>query len=340
VAERSQGARTEPATPRRLVEARRQGQVAISRSLTGAVGLAAAFVVLVLGGGAGAGRLAAYVRAAWAAAPRGSSARDALALGLAQAAALLALPLGLALVAAVAAGLAQTGGLFTVTPLRLDPGRLRGRLPGAAAWLEAGRGVVEAAVLLGLAALTVLPLARPLSALAGAPAARVLVAAGVVAAALGWRLVAAGLVFGAVDLVWQRHRHRQSLRMTRAEVERERRQHEGDPRVRAERQRLHRASVEQHLPADVRQSSFVIAGPDRAVALRHDDAGAPVVVAQGQRLLAAHILELAGQAGVPVFTDEPLAAALATVDTGQEIPEALYPPVAQIVKVMLEGSRR
>jgi flagellar biosynthetic protein FlhB len=340
VADRSQGARTEPATPRRLAEARRDGQVAISRPLTSGVGVAAAFVALVLGTSAGAGRLLAYVRAALAGAPHGGSAREALALGLGQAAAVLALPLGLALLGTVAAGLVQTGGLFTVRPLRLDPGRLRGRLVSGAALLETGRGVLEAALLLGLGALTVLPLVRPLGALAGAPAGRVLGGAGLLAAALGWRLVAAALVFGAADLVWQRHRHRHSLRMTRAEVERERRQYEGDPRLRAERQRLHRASVEQYLPADVRQASFVIAGADRAVALRHDDAGAPVVVAHGERLLADRILELAREAGVPVFTDQPLAAALAAVEHGHEIPVALYEPVARIVKVMLEGSRR
>jgi len=339
VAERPQGARTEPATPRRLAEARRHGQVAISRSLSGAVALAAVFAALLLGASAGAGRLVAYLRVALGSAATGTSARQALGLGLGQAAALLALPLGLALVATVAAGLAQTGGLFTVAPLRLDPARLRGSLFRGTALLDAGRGVVEAAVLLGLAALTVLPLVRPLAALAGAPAGRVLTAIGAVAAALGWRLVAAAVLFGAVDLVWQRHRHRQALRMTRAEMERERRQHEGDPRLRALRQRLHQAQLAQPSLADVRQAGFVITGDRQAVALRYDG-GAPVVLARAQRLLAARIEALAREAGVPVFFDAPLAAALFTVDEGQEIPEAFYEPVAQIVKVMLEGAPR
>ena len=338
MAERSHGARTEQATPRRLAEARRHGQVAVSRSLTGAVGAAAAFLVLVLGAATGAGRLVAYLRAAFATATT-SSLREALALGGGQAVALLALPLGLAFVATVAAGLAQTGGLFTVAPLRLDPGRLRGRLLNGALLLEAGRGVLEAAVLLGLAALTVLPLLRPLAALAGASAARVLAAAGVVAAALGWRLVTAALLFGAADLVWQRHRHRQALRMTRHEVERERRQHEGDPRLRAERQRRHRYELTQHPLDVVRQASFVIVGHHQAVALRYDGSSAPVVLARGERLVAARLQELARQAAVPSFFDPGLAAALFAVEEEAEIPEALYQPVAQIVKVMLEGSR-
>jgi flagellar biosynthesis protein FlhB len=340
MADRSPGARTEPATPRRLAEARRQGQVGISRTLSASVSMAAVFVVLVLGARTGTGRLIAYLRTALAGATTGTGVADALALGLGQATAVLALPLGLALVATLAAGLAQTGGLFTVTPLRLDPGRLRGRLFSGAALFEAGRGVLEAAIFAGLAALTVLPLIRPLAALAGAPAARVLAAAGVMAAALGWRLMAAALVLGAADLVWQRHRHRQALRMTREEAARERREHEGEPLLRAERQRLHRALLAQPALSEVRQASFVIVGARRAVALRHDGHAAPVVVARGERLLAARIEDLARQAGVPSFFDEGLSAALGAVPEGAEIPQALYGPVAEIVKAMLEGSRR
>jgi flagellar biosynthesis protein FlhB len=162
-----------------------------------------------------------------------------------------------------------------------------------------------------------------------------------VAAALGWRLVTAALLFGALDLVWQRHRHRQALRMTRHEVERERRQHEGDPRLRAERQRLHRAGLAQPPLDVVRQASFVIVGHHQAVALRYDRddrSSAPVVLARGERLVAARLQELARQAGVPSFFDPGLAAALFAVEEEAEIPVALYEPVAQIVKVMLEGS--
>jgi flagellar biosynthesis protein FlhB len=343
MAERSQASRTEEPTPRRLAEARRQGQVAVSRELTGAVALAAAFVVLVAAASAGAGQLIGYLRAALTSAARGGDAGAALATGLRQAVALLALPLGLGLVATVVAGVAQTGGLFTLAPVRPDCGRLApalGRLLDGATFLEAGKGAAKAAVLLGLGALTLMPLAGPLAALAGASAGRVLAAAGVLAAALGWRLVTASVVFGALDLVWQRHRHRRGLRMTREEAARERRQQEGDPRHRAERQRLHRSLSQQGGVEDVRQADFVVSGDDHAVALRHRELPVPVVIAAGERLLAARIKELARSSSLPIFPDPGLARALAAVPEGAEIPEALYEPIARIVKVLLEGSRR
>ena len=62
------------------------------------------------------------------------------------------------------AGVAQTGGLFTLAPARPDGGRLRpraGRLLDGATFLEAGKGAAKAAVLVGLGALTLLPLVRP-----------------------------------------------------------------------------------------------------------------------------------------------------------------------------------
>jgi type III secretion protein U len=343
MAERSQGARTEEPTPRRLAEARRQGHVAVSRALTGAVALAAGFLVLLAGASAGAGQLAGYLRVTLATAAAGGGARAALGLGLRQAVALLALPLGMVLAATVVTGVAQTGGLFTLTPVRLDAGRLRPsarRLLDGATFLEAGKGAFEAAVLAGLAALIVLPLARPLAGLAGASAGRVLAAAGALAAALAWPLVAVGLLFGALDLVWRRHRHRVSLRMTRDEAARERRQDEGDPRHRAERQRIHRALVEERALADVGQADFLVVGPRLAVALRHRERPVPIVMARGQGVRAARIEELARSASVPTFHDPDLARSLAALAEDTEIPEALYEPIARIVKVLLEGQGR
>jgi flagellar biosynthesis protein FlhB len=343
MAERSQGARTEEPTPRRLAEARRQGQVATSAELTGAVAQAACFVVLVLGAAAGAGQLVVYLRGALATAAAGGAPGRALAAGLTQGAALLALPLGLAAVAVVVAGVAQTGGLFTLTPLRFDAARLRPsvrRLLDGPTFLDAAKGMAKGAIVFGVAALTVLPLVRPLGALAGASAGRVLAAAGVLAAALGWRLVGTGLVFGALDRLWQRHRHRLSLRMTRDEVQRERRNQEGDPRHRAERQRLHRALVAQRSLADVRRADFVVVGPHQAVALRYQGLAVPIVIARGQRVLAAEIKDLARGASLPTFFEAELADALQAVAEDGEIPEALYEPVAQIVKALLEGQPR
>jgi flagellar biosynthetic protein FlhB len=125
--------------------------------------------------------------------------------------------------------------------------------------------------------------------------------------------------------------------MTREQVKREHKESEGDPRHKAERHRLHRELLEQRMVAEVRKADFVVVNPDHiAVALRYDREGeaAPVVVARGERLLAEKIKEVAREAGVPIFRDVTLARSLRDVEEGDEIPEALYEAVAEILRVV------
>jgi flagellar biosynthesis protein FlhB len=238
-------------TPRRLEEARAAGEVAHSRRLTGAAALAAAFVVVALAAPAAAVPLVAYVREALraAVAAGGSSAGAGPGAALAGAAGqlgrLLALPLGAAAAAALVVGLAQTRGLIALGPLRPDLGRLG---PGAGwrrVWSgraagEAGRGLVEVAVVGALAFALVRPACGAIAALAGAPAAATLAALGTVARRLAGGVVVAALALGALDYALARRRHLVALRMTRDERRRELRETEGDPLQRAERRRLHR----------------------------------------------------------------------------------------------------
>lgn len=56
---------------------------------------------------------------------------------------------------------------------------------------------------------------------------------------------------------------------------------------------------------------------------------APRVVATGRGYIAERIIAAAQEAGVPVRSDPALANALAALDLGEEIPEALYRAVAE-----------
>ncbi len=68
-----------------------------------------------------------------------------------------------------------------------------------------------------------------------------------------------------------------------------------------------------------------------AVALQYDGERAPRVTAKGRDTVAGQIIELARQHGVPMQENEPLAAVLSRVELGDEIPEALYLAVAQVI---------
>ena len=69
----------------------------------------------------------------------------------------------------------------------------------------------------------------------------------------------------------------------------------------------------------------------RATALRYEGSGAPKVVATGEGAVAERILEHAHAAGVPVREDPALAAALASMSVGREVPEELWMAVAEIL---------
>jgi flagellar biosynthesis protein len=72
-------------------------------------------------------------------------------------------------------------------------------------------------------------------------------------------------------------------------------------------------------------------GPKRATALRWTGAGAPQVVAAGRGAVAEKILEHAHAAGVPVREDPGLADALAQLALGDEVPEAMWTAVAEVL---------
>lgn len=71
--------------------------------------------------------------------------------------------------------------------------------------------------------------------------------------------------------------------------------------------------------------------PPTAVALRYEGNGAPRVTAKGQGEVAEQILAIAAEHGVPVREEPELAALLARVDLGEEIPPALYVAVAEVL---------
>jgi flagellar biosynthesis protein len=70
---------------------------------------------------------------------------------------------------------------------------------------------------------------------------------------------------------------------------------------------------------------------DVTAALRYTGDGAPEVVAAGRGHVAATILARAHEAGVPVHRDPELADALADLALGQEVPQAMWTAVAEVL---------
>ena len=70
----------------------------------------------------------------------------------------------------------------------------------------------------------------------------------------------------------------------------------------------------------------------KATALSYvDGMEAPTIVASGKGYVAENIIEEAKKHDVPVYKDDKLATLLTELEIGEQIPEALYDVVAQIL---------
>jgi flagellar biosynthesis protein FlhB len=149
-----------------------------------------------------------------------------------------------------------------------------------------------------------------------------------------------GLALAVVDVLVTRRGWTSRLRMSREDIKQEHKDSEGDPQMKAARERARQQLMAQVIVAKVREASVVVVNPTHlACALRYqEDEGdtAPIVVASGRGELAERIVDAARAFGVPVIRDVPLARALLELEVDAAIPEALYETVAEILKVAWE----
>ncbi|HDQ13855.1 MAG TPA: flagellar biosynthesis protein FlhB [Sediminispirochaeta sp.] len=143
------------------------------------------------------------------------------------------------------------------------------------------------------------------------------------------------LLLSLPDYLFQRHQHRESLKMTKQEVKEERKTMEGDPLVRSRLRERMRDLLSQNMLRNVPEADVVVTNPTHfAVGLewKQEKMNAPVVIAKGQDNLALRIREIARDNDVPVIENKPLARALyAEVEIGDEIPERYYEVMAIVI---------
>ena len=144
------------------------------------------------------------------------------------------------------------------------------------------------------------------------------------------------LTIGAIDYLWQTFDHQRRQRMSHKELRDEHKQSEGDPHMKQARRQRAREIAASSMLADVARASVVIVNPSHyAVALQWDrgSRAAPVCLAKGVDEIAARIRERAHAAGVPLHSDPPTARALfATTGIGQQIAPDHYAPVAAAIR--------
>ncbi len=328
--------KTEEPTPRRLRRAREQGDSAVSAALGQSLGLVLVVALLP----ALLSALAASVSGALFTAIRTEQAdlRNAAWLWLTLSAPVLAA----AAVAAALAGLIQTGGAFNASRFAPDFARLD-PINGLLGLFTLERLFTLARSLLAALAVGWLSLrllrdyAPDIASTAGRSEAAA-TTAWLLGRKLLWGAAAVGLVLGAVDYFFVRRAWLARHRMSPHEVTREHREAEGDPEVKAARRRAHQEALTGSMIAAVKDATVLIVNPTHlATALRYEEAeaAAPTVVAHGEGELAVRLIAAAHAYGVPVVRDVPIAHALRELALGDEIPEALYEAVAEVLRELL-----
>jgi flagellar biosynthetic protein FlhB len=344
MAEDSDLERTEPASSKRLQEAREKGNVPRSREL-------ATFAVLAAGAG---GML---VLSSQLASSLSHTMRDNLSLDRAAAfepsrmsaqlfdttlRTLVEFSPLLLLLAAVAIGanMMISGWLFSSQALQADFARMNPlagikRMFSATSVVELVKAVLKSALIGGVAYLVIANEWDEILGLLAEPGEAGMAHAGRIVAMTLLTVAASLALIALVDVPFQLWHHAKSLRMSKEEVRQENKETEGDPQIKARIRALQREAARRRMMSEVPKADVVVTNPRHyAVALRYEEGNmrAPRVVAKGAELIAARIRELAEQHGVPMVEAPPLARALFRhAELGQEVPMRLYTAVAEVL---------
>ena len=150
-------------------------------------------------------------------------------------------------------------------------------------------------------------------------------------------LITVAVIFLAIsipDYFVQRHDFMEEMKMTKQEVKEEYKEMEGDPEVKSKLQQMQRQLLSQNIPKAVAESDVVVTNPTHfAVALKYDSAVAesPMVNAKGEDQMALTIRRLAAENNIPVVENRPVARVLYTnLEVGDIIPEEYYSAIAVI----------
>lgn len=341
--------KTEQATPKRLEEARRKGQIPRSRDLSTAAVTLVGGAALYLLGGQISGQMADMMRRSLALSRDEATDASHMLPALANAAAdglwLSAPVLGAITLAALIAPLALGGWSFSGQAMmpqfsRLNPLEGIKRMFALRSLVELTKAMAKFGVVAIIASIVLWKDAPTLMALGREPLQQAIGHAAQISGKALLLISAGLLIIAGIDVPYQLWQYAKQMRMSREEIRQEYKESEGSPEVKGRIRQMQQQLARQRMMQDVPKADVVVTNPTHfAVALKYDEKRmrAPIVVAKGADVIAAKIREVAGEHAVPIFEAPPLARVLyRNVDIGDEIPGTLYVAVAQILTYVFQ----
>lgn len=347
------GEKTEPATAKKLKEAREDGKVAKSKELTAAFDLIVLFLVLkvfVAMVGDGFKNVFYYVYKlipdflsmhAMDVSPQAISGFfKEIFLQMLQ----IAWPFflfGFAITLLIS--ILQVGWKVTGKPLkpkldRFNPISGFKRIISKDSVFEFFKSVLKVGVIIYIAYTSIKDHVNDIFILYDIPLGQAIALCGEIIIDTGLKISMVYLVVGLADFIYQKFRFNEEMKMTKQEVKDEYKNTEGNPEIKGrQRQRMREAS-RRRMMQDVPKADVVITNPTHlAVAIKYEPEvnRAPIVLAKGEDYLAQKIRELAKENQIEIVENKPLARMLYTnVDVGSEIPPELYQAVAEILAMV------
>jgi len=344
MAEDSDLERSEPASQRRIEQAREKGQIARSRELS-------TFAVLMASGGALIAMGPTLMDGLMALMRNGLTVERAVAFDpllmlvrLQQEVwniLIIFFPfMVVVVVAAIAAPLAMGGWLFSMQALEPDFAKLNplngiGRMFSWNSVAELGKAILKSLLIGGVATWVIWHNKDAVFALMFEPLDLGIAHVGKLVGSTFMAVAGSTILLVAIDVPLQLWEHSNKLKMTKEEIRQEYKETEGSPEVKGRIRQLQREAARKRMMAEVPKADVIVTNPTRyAVALRYqgDSMRAPKVVAKGAALLAQRIRDLGEENHVPILMAPPLARALYRhAELDEEIPATLYTAVAEVL---------
>lgn len=339
--------KTEEATPKKLQDARKEGQVARSQELSTAIMLLAFFLVLkvfvgfigtrFLGGFTKVYRVIdVYTADEFGSAMAGAFMRDSLVDIL-----VICLPVFIvAVLVAFVVTIAQVKWQVTTKPLqpkfsKFNPINGFKRIFSKDKLFELVKDVVKITLIFYVAYSDLAEGAETIGLLYDLSLPQAIVYVGDFVINLGIKLSAIYLIVGFADYIYQKLKFKKDLMMSKQEVKDEYKQQEGDPQVKGKIKSKMREVSQRRMMQKLPEADVVITNPTHfACAIKYDKevSEAPVLIAKGADYLAQKIKDAAKEHNVPIVENKPLARMLYyNVDLDSEIPRELYQMTAEVL---------
>jgi len=151
-------------------------------------------------------------------------------------------------------------------------------------------------------------------------------------------------VFALIDIVIVRKQYFDGLKMSKQEVKDEMKNMEGDPLIKAKIKQKQMEISRKRMMAEIPNADVVITNPTHyAVAIKYEEKKykAPVVVAKGMDNIAQQIKKIARENNVHIVQNPPLARSLySQVEVEKPIPNELFAAVAEVLAYVYKMNKK